>query len=373
MLSLRVLKGSGPAAASRWLLVGLASCGTGLLLLGALGWALAHPNAGTSDAVVRLGWCVVPVVVTVQLAVAVARAQPAAWPRAGLDAAGLGRSGLVLLGAASAAVVCAAGSVVALPLFLLLRGDLAGGPYHGIAPGLLATGHHLPPAGVVTLLAVVPVAAGVTAATGRLGTGRRTSSDEPSGTPSGLPWGIALVAAGLGVEAGAPGGHDIPLPSGLGSIASAAAGGWVLAAVGLVLAGPGLVHLGGRLLAAFRPGAIRLLSGRALQQEAHRIGPPLGLLSAATAAAVSAHGLRPGHPLGHVTVFAATLVAVCVLAIAAMAAVESRSTRRPAAATMRDLAVSPAVLRSVLALRAGVLLVAFLLPALLVAAMSPKP
>jgi hypothetical protein len=64
---------------------------------------------------------------------------------------------------------------------------------------------------------------------------------------------------------------------------------------------------------------------------------------------------------------------VCVLAIAAMAAVESRSTRRPAAATMRDLAVSPAVLRSVLALRAGVLLVAFLLPALLVAALSPKP
>lgn len=184
MLSLRVLRGSRPAALGRWAGVAAAAAGTGLLLLSSLGWALAHPQHGASDAVVRLGWCVVPVVVTVQLAVAVGRSQPAGWPQAGLAAAGLGRTGRVLLAAATTALVCALGSVVALLVFLQLRGDVTGVPFDGVGPGLLAAGRTLPLAGAVTLLALVPAAAaGATAL--RLRPEKAPAHDAPRG----LPWG----------------------------------------------------------------------------------------------------------------------------------------------------------------------------------------
>jgi hypothetical protein len=371
MLSLRLLRGASPTALARWALVALASCGTGLLLLAALGWALAHPGGGASDAVVRLGWCVVPVVVTVQLAVAVGRAQPGGWPRSGLSAVGLGRTGVVLLAAATATVVCAIGSVLALAAFLQLRGDITGVPYHGVGPGLLAAGRSLPAAGAVTLLALVPLAAGAASAA-RLRTERETSAE---GMPGGLPWGVALAAVGLAIEVSAPDGHTFPLPSGLGSMAPAAVGGWVLTAAGLVLAGPGLVHCCGRLLAAFRPGGLRLLSGRGLQQEARRLGRPIGLLSATAAAALSGYGLHQdtGRTLGPVTTFGAALVAVCVLASTAVAVVECRAARIPATTALRELAVPATVLRASAAVRAGALLVAFLAPALLVAALSPTP
>ncbi|SEG92741.1 hypothetical protein SAMN05216223_12683 [Actinacidiphila yanglinensis] len=370
MLSLRLLRGARPAALARWALVALASWGTGLLLLAALGWALAHPKGGASDAVVRLGWCVVPVVVTVQLAVAVGRAQPGAWPRPGLAAVGLGRTGVVLLAAATATLVCAFGSALALVTFLQLRGDITGVPYHGVGPGLLATGRSLPAAGAVTLLALVPVATGAASAA-RL----RTGGEAADGVPGGLPWGVALVATGLAIEVTAPDGHTLALPSGMGAIAPAAVGGWVLTAAGLVLAGPGLVHGCGRLLAAFRPGGLRLLSGRGLQHEARRLGRPLGLLSATSAAALSGYGLQQhtGRTLGPVTTFAATLVAVCVLASAAVAAVESRSARMPSNTALRELAAPASLLRASAAIRVGILVVAFLAPTLLVAALSPRP
>jgi hypothetical protein len=370
VLSLRLLRGARPTALARWALVALASCGTGLLLLAALGWALAHPTGGTSNALFRLGWCAVPVLVTVHLAVAVGRTQPADWPRAGLAALGLGRSGVILLAAATAMVVCAFGSALALLVFLQLRGDVTGVPYHGVGPDVLAAGRGLPPAGAATLLALVPVTAGAAGAI------RLRSERVPTGdAPGGLPWGVALAAVGLALEASASDHHTLPLPSGLGSIAPAAVGGWVLATAGLVLAGPGLVYGCGRLLAAFHPGALRLLAGRGLQQEARRLGRPLGLLSATAAVALSGYGLRQdsGHPLGPVTTFAAALIGVCVLASTAMAAVESRDARAPVTAALRDLAVAPAVLRSCTAVRTGVLLAAFLLPTLLVATLSPTP
>jgi hypothetical protein len=370
VLSLRVLRGSGATTLLRWLLVAAASCGTGVLLLAALGWALAHPQGGASDAVIRLGWCVVPVVATVQLAVAVGRTQPAGWPRSGLAAVGLGRAGLVLLSAATAAVVCALGSGVALVLFLQLRGDVAGAPFGGIGPGVLAAGRKLPLAGAVTLLALVPAAAAAASAA-RL----RTERAAPTGTPGGLPWGIALVAIGMAIEVAAPHGHAVPLPSGLGSIPPAAAGGWIVTTAGLMLAGPGLVDACGRLLAAYRPGAVRLLAGRGLQQEARRLGRPLGLLAATAAAAFSVWGLRQdaGHHLGPLTTFAAALVAVCVLGTASMAALDAHHTRAPAIAALRDLAASPALLRTAATVRATVLLAGFLPPAVLIAALSPLP
>lgn len=365
-----MLRGSGTAVLLRWLLVAAASCGTGLLLLTALGWALAHPQGAPSHAVVRLGWCVVPVAVTVQLAVAVGRSQPAGWPRSGLAAVGLGRTGVVLLAAVTAAVVCALGSAVALLVFLQLRGDGTAAPFDGVGPSLLASGTRLPPAGAVTLLALVPLAAAAATAV-RLRTDRGPSVNPPAG----LPWGVALIAVGLSIEVTAPNGHSVPLPSGLGAIPPAAAGGWIVTTAGLMLAGPGVVHLCGRVLAAFRPGAVRLLAGRGLQHEALRFGRPLGLLCATTAAAVSGFGLRQdtGHSLGPVTAFAGALVAVCVVATASMAAADSRQGRAPAGAALRDLGASASTLRAAATVRASVLLVAFLLATALIAALSPLP
>jgi hypothetical protein len=368
VLSLRVLRGSGPSTLVRWLLVALASCGTGLLLLAALGWALAHPKGVTSDAVVRLGWCVVPVVVTVQLAVAVGRTQPAGWPRSGLAAVGLGRSALILLTAATAASVCAVGSVLALLAFLQLRGDVTGVPYDGVGPALLAAGKKLPLAGAVTLLALVPAAAAAATAA-RLHTERAPSADSSAW----LPWGVALTAVGLAIEATAPRGHAVPLPSGLGTIPTVAVGGWIVTTAGLMLAGPGLVDLCGRLLAAFRPGAVRLLAGRGLQREAHRLGRPLGLLSATAAAALSAYGLRGDHPVGPVTAFAAVLIALCVLASASMAALDAHHSSAPTAAALRDVAASPTLIHTAAALRTAALLTAFLPATALIAALSPLP
>ncbi|WP_037917540.1 hypothetical protein [Actinacidiphila yeochonensis] len=371
MLSVRLLRGARAVTLARWALVVLTSCGTGLLLLGALGWALSHPSGGTPHLLVRLAWCAVPVVATAQFAAAVGRAQPAGWPRSGLAAAGLGRGGLALIAAATAILVCAVGSGLALLVFMLLRGALGGEPYRGVGPGVLAAGQSLPPAGVVTLLAVVPLAAGAACST-RLRLGRRGADEEVRRAPAGLPWGVALVAVGLAVESGARHGHGMPLPSGLGRIAPAAAAGWVLVTVGLVLVGPGLLDGCGRLLAGFRPGVVRLLSGRALQGEARRLGPVVGMLSATAAAAVSAYGLRQDakHPLGPVTAFGAVLVMVCVLGTAASAAAESRAARRPAVEALRGQAAPAATLRAMAAVRVAALVAAFLLPALVVASLS---
>lgn len=362
-----MLRGARLAAFGRWALVAAASAGTGLLLLSALGWALDHPQHGASDALARLGWCAVPVAVTVQLAVMVARAQPGGWPRSGLAAVGLGRTGLVLLSAATAAAVCAAGSAVALLVFLQLRGDVTGVPFDGVGPELLAAGRPLPLAGAITLLALVPVASAAVR-TAALRPERAPSAEAPGG----LPWGVALTAVGLAVEVTAPGGHDVPLPSGLGTIPPVAVGGWIVTTVGMMLAAPGLMHVCGRALAAFRPGALRLLSGRALQQEARRLGRPLGLLCATAAAGLAAYGpLRDSdHPVGPVSQFATVLVAACVVATTALAVAESQRTRTPATGTLREMGASRVMVRSAAALRVGVL-VAVLLPATMaVAALS---
>jgi hypothetical protein len=370
VLSLRVLRGSRPAALARWAVVVAASAGTGLLLLTSLGWALAHPEHGATDAVVRLGWCVVPVVVTVQLAVAVGRAQPTGWPRSGLAAVGLGRTGLVLLAAATTALVCAIGSVIALLAFLQLRGDVTGVPFGGVGPGLLAAGRPLPLAGAVTLMALVPAAAAAASAA-RL----RPETTPAHDAPRGLPWGVALTAVGLAVEMTATRGYALPLPSGLGSIPPAAVGGWVVATAGLTLAGPGLVYGCGRLLAWFRPGALRLLAGRALQHESRAIGRPLGLLCATAAAGLAVYGfqLSAGRPLGPVTVFAAALIALCVLATSSLTLWQTRPGRAEAASALRDVAASPALLRAALALRTVILLATLLPATILVALLSSIP
>jgi hypothetical protein len=242
--------------------------------------------------------------------------------------------------------------------------------FDGVGPGLLAAGKPLPLAGALTLLALVPVAAAATTAW------RLRPEEAPAhGTPNGLPWGIALTAVGLAVEVTATQGRALPLPSGLGSIPPGAVAGWAVAMAGMMLAGPGLVHACGRLIASFRPGALRLLAGRALQYEARSIGRPLGLLSATAAAGLAAYGLHhhADHPLGPVTLFAAALITLCVLSTSALALHQTRTSRTEAAAALRDIAASPALLRAALALRTTLLLTALLPTTALVATLSTLP
>ncbi|GGN12312.1 hypothetical protein GCM10011578_039040 [Streptomyces fuscichromogenes] len=140
-----------------------AAAGTGFLLLAALGYALAHPDHSTA-ALLRLSWCAIPVAATVHLAVAVARTDPAARPRSGLSAFGLGPARLMAIAALNTALACVLGSLLALLVFLHLRGDLTGMPFDGAAKDFLAPDRPLPLPAALTLLTVLPVLASTTVA-----------------------------------------------------------------------------------------------------------------------------------------------------------------------------------------------------------------
>ncbi|MGY4979798.1 hypothetical protein ACWCYL_22030 [Streptomyces sp. 900105755] len=163
MLSLRLTRAARPAVHLRRLLVAAATAGTGFLLLSALGYALVHPNHSTA-ALLRLSWCAVPAASTVYLAVAVARTDPGARPRDGLSAFGLGPARLMAIGALNTALACTLGSVLALLVFLHLRGDLTGMPFDGAAKDFLAADRSLPVPAALTLLAALPVLASTTVA-----------------------------------------------------------------------------------------------------------------------------------------------------------------------------------------------------------------
>ncbi|MFE1791103.1 hypothetical protein ACFW7J_22400 [Streptomyces sp. NPDC059525] len=342
MLSLRLVRGSRPLVQLRRLLVAAACAGSGLLLL----YVLADAEARPTGSFPRLLWALVPVAATVQFAVAVARTDPATRPREGLDAVGLGPVRLALAAAVSTAVACTLGSVLALAAFLHLRGELAGLPFDGAGARLLHADRPLPVAAALTLLALLPLTA--SAATALALRPRHPHSGLAPQT--GVPWGVALTACGLGLLAYArPDGPALP-----------AAG--ALIAVGFALAGPGLAYACGTLVQAVRPGALRLLAGRTLQEEASRLGRPLGVLCAVGAAALTValapHGPAAGTPapLGPLTGPAAALVALCAAASLLTAAVESRQARGPARAALAELGTPCAVLRTAAGLRAGALL-----------------
>ncbi|MFF4305479.1 hypothetical protein [Streptomyces sp. NPDC001601] len=163
MLSLRLTRTARPTVHLRRLLVAAAAAGTGFLLLSALGYALAHPDHSTA-ALLRLSWCAIPAASTVYLAVAVARTDPGARPRSGLSAFGLGPARLMAIAALNTALACTLGSVLALLVFLHLRGDLTGMPFDGAAKDFLAADRSLPVPAALTLLAVLPVLASTTVA-----------------------------------------------------------------------------------------------------------------------------------------------------------------------------------------------------------------
>ncbi|MCX4670345.1 hypothetical protein OG453_27250 [Streptomyces sp. NBC_01381] len=376
MLALRLARGARPLVQLRRLLVAAASAGTGFLLLCTLGYAMGHPEA-SGGAALRLAWCVAPIAATVYFAVTVARTDPATRPRSGLSAVGLGPARLTVLAAISTAVACSLGSMVALLFFLHLRGDLTGLPFDGAAAELLAADTPLPLAAALTLLTLVPLTASVASALvlrprpAKRGTQQEQDDperpDAPAAAPSGLPWGVALLAAGLAVETyasragGAAGESALAMPGGLNGGSGGVLAGWGLTALGLAVAGPGLTYLCGRILQSVRPGAMRLLAGRALQEEARRIGRPLGVLCAVASGGYAALSLYSGSrpDIGPLTTLGSLLVVGCAVLTLATAAIEAKNARSDTTAALLQLGAPMTMLRGSAALRAGALAALF--------------
>ncbi|WP_042168153.1 hypothetical protein [Streptomyces sp. NBRC 110035] len=187
--------------------------------------------------------------------------------------------------------------------------------------------------------------------------------------PSGLPWGIAVLAMGLAVEAYASRTGTAP-----GDRPGAVAG-LVLAAVGLALAGPGLTHLCGRLLQSVRPGALRLLAGRVLMTEATRIGRPLGVVCAVLSGAYALGSLHyaDGLSVGPLTLLGVLLVTGCTVATLLTAAVEAKQAHAGTTAALLRLGAPASTPRRAAALRAGTLLALFGPLTVVVAELSTLP
>ncbi|MEV4949193.1 hypothetical protein [Streptomyces sp. NPDC053755] len=376
MLALRLVRGTHPLVLLRRLLVAAASAGVGFLLLCTLGYALGHP-ADSAASTLRLLWCAIPMAATVHFAVAVARTDPSTRPRPGLSAVGLGPARLTALAAASTAVSCTLGSMVALLLFLHLRGDITGLPFDGAGADLLAAGQPLPVAAALTLLAILPVAASTAAALALRPRKPAAPEGAAKAAPSGLPWGVALLAVGLAVEtyAGQGGGDAFPLPGRFEGSPAGVLAGWILTAAGLAMAGPGITHWCGRLLQSVRPGAVRLLAGRVLMDESRRIGRPLGVVCAVGSGGLAAATLYDAGTgdFGLLTGLGAGLVMACTTATLLTAALESKQCRAHTTEALLRLGAPPTVLRTAALLRAGVLLAVFLPLTWLVAELAAVP
>jgi hypothetical protein len=198
----------------------------------------------------------------------------------------------------------------------------------------------------------------------------------PQEPPSGLPWGITVLAAGLAVEAYATPSAtaSTPLPGGLGGAPSVLVG-WTLTALGLALAGPGLTHLCGRLLQTARPGAVRLLAGRVLMTEAARIGRPLGVVCAVASGTYAMTALydTAGPSFGPLTTLGLLVVGGCTVATLLTAAAEAKHARADTTAALLRLGAPSTRLRGAAALRAGALLALFGPLTLVVAELAALP
>ncbi|GAA4075772.1 hypothetical protein [Streptomyces shaanxiensis] len=201
----------------------------------------------------------------------------------------------------------------------------------------------------------------------------------PRKPPAGLPWGIAVIAAGLTVEAyavHAATGTTLTMPVALPTGPAGTLLGWLLTALGLTLAAPGLTHLCGRLLQTARPGALRLLAGRVLMAEAVRIGRPLGIVCAATSGAYAMATLSDPDAtsaFGPLTTVGVTLVTSCTVATLLTAALEAKQARAETTAALLRLGAPTSMLRSAAALRAGVLVAFFGPLTLIVAELAALP
>ncbi|GAA0322815.1 hypothetical protein GCM10009540_48150 [Streptomyces turgidiscabies] len=206
-----------------------------------------------------------------------------------------------------------------------------------------------------------------------------TALPTPRPTPRGLPWGIAVLAAGLAVEAyAARTPHTrLAMPGGATDSPAAVLVGWTLTALGLALAGPGLTHFCGRLLQAVRPGALRLLAGRVLMEEATRIGRPLGVVCAVASGAYAMLVLyddaADDPSLGPLTTLGALVVAGCAVATLLTAAAEARHARADTTAALLRLGAPATTLRTAAGLRAAALLALFAPLTFLIAELAALP
>ncbi|MFI7412336.1 hypothetical protein ACIBU0_27045 [Streptomyces sp. NPDC049627] len=201
----------------------------------------------------------------------------------------------------------------------------------------------------------------------------------PRKPPTGLPWGITVIAAGLTVEAyavRAANGTALAMPAALPTGPAGVLTGWLLTALGLTLSAPGLTHFCGRLLQSARPGALRLLAGRVLMAEAVRIGRPLGIMCAAISGAyamATLSALAATSAFGPLTTVGVTLVTGCTTATLLTAAVESKQARSETTGALLRLGAPTSILRSAAALRAGVLVAFFGPLTLIVAELAALP
>jgi hypothetical protein len=167
--------------------------------------------------------------------------------------------------------------------------------------------------------------------------------------------GIALSAYAAHAAA-RPADAAAGLPGTLGEVSAGVLAGWALSALGLVLAGPGLIMAMGRALAAGRPGALRLLAGRALEQQAPRLGYQLGTVCAAVAVTLAALRLDGPYLFGPFGALGAAVVLLAVTSAAVTAAGTARTERAPERELVRRLGGADRLLRRTALLRALVLL-----------------
>ncbi|WP_052706617.1 hypothetical protein [Streptomyces rubellomurinus] len=359
MFYLRLARGYRVSDLGRWLLTTLAAGLVAAFLLRSLGRAMSDPHGG-ADPLVRLLWCLPPLVAVAWFAAVAARSVPARRPAriAGLTAAGAGSGRIRALIAGEVALACTLGSVLTLLLFLVLRNDIAG---PSLAPDL-GMGVPLPAAAPVTLLALVPLTSGIAAA---------CAVPHPAAMPGArvhdrtgfaawriaLPVGLVVIGAALELIALRPGaaedGRPIHLPAGLGSTSTAALGGWAASALGLALLTGPLLGWTGRLLALGRPTPLRLLAGRGLTAQARRLGPPLAVLTLVLAVVLTTIRYWIGTPdsADALPAVEACLVLGCAAAAVVARLAEVRTDRRAVTGALLRLGTSPRLLVGAVALR----------------------
>ncbi|MFJ9460093.1 hypothetical protein ACIRST_34105 [Kitasatospora sp. NPDC101447] len=359
MFYLRLARGYRVPDLGRWLLTALAAAVVAAFLLRSLGRAMSAPLGG-ADPLVRLLWCLPPLAAVAWFAAVAARAVPARRPEriAGLTAAGAGSRRIRTLIAGEVALACTLGSVLTLLVFLVLRNDIAG---PSLAPDL-GMGVPLPAAAPVTLLALVPLTAGIAAAcavpvTENLPGGRTRRRTGFGAWRIALPIGLVVIGAALELIALRPGaaadGRPVHLPAGLGSTSTAALGGWAASALGLALLTGPLLAWAGRLLAVGRPTPLRLLAGRGLTAQAPRLGAPLAVLALTVALVLTTVRFWIGTPdsADALPAVEACLVLGCAAAAVVARLAEVRTDRRDVTEALLRLGTSPRLLFGAVALR----------------------
>ncbi|MFC9329445.1 hypothetical protein [Kitasatospora sp. NPDC057015] len=360
MFYLRLARGYRAPDLGRWLLTSAAGAVVAAFLLRALGRAMSDP-LGSGGAVTRLLWCLPPLAAVAWFAAVAARAVPAQRPEriTGLIAAGAGPARIRALIAGETALAGTLGCALTLLLFLILRNDIAGA---ALAPEL-GMGVELPPAAPITLLVLVPLVAGISAAAAVPVTDALPGAT-PAPGPRGfhplriaLPTGLIVTGVALELYGLRPGaaedGRPVRLPAGLGTTSTAALGGWAMTALGLALLTGPLLSWAGRLLALARPTPLRLLAGRGLTAEARRLGPPLAVfaLTLAVVLTVVRHWVRTPGNADILPVVEAGLLIGCAAAAVVVRLAEIRTARREVTDALLGLGTPPRLLYSAVAIR----------------------